>query len=110
MTFLDLVGRLIIIERKDALVWGYDPAAVPVNVGDLEREVSTPEMAQVEGGTSDRSEAVKSSNKEKQADGIPEGTEQPISANQKTSLIKVIGKLSKSSRALTALLIVAAYG
>lgn len=28
VTVVDLVGRLLIIERKDALKWGFDPAAV----------------------------------------------------------------------------------
>ncbi|EIN13358.1 major facilitator MFS-1 [Punctularia strigosozonata HHB-11173 SS5] len=29
VTFVDLVGRLLIIERKEALLWGVDPMAVP---------------------------------------------------------------------------------
>lgn len=31
ITCVDLVARLLIIERKDAIVWGIDPAALVVN-------------------------------------------------------------------------------
>ncbi|KAF8528042.1 MFS general substrate transporter [Hysterangium stoloniferum] len=33
---LDIVGRLVIIERKDALQWGIDPAATPASTRDTE--------------------------------------------------------------------------
>ena len=31
VTMIDFVGRLLIIERKDALPWGIDPAAIEVS-------------------------------------------------------------------------------
>lgn len=36
---IDLVGRLLVIERKDAIPWGVDPAAVP------KADAATPEAA-----------------------------------------------------------------
>ncbi|KAI0935830.1 hypothetical protein AcW1_000241 [Taiwanofungus camphoratus] len=39
ITMIDLVGRLLVIERKDAIPWGVDPAAVP------KADAATPEAA-----------------------------------------------------------------
>ncbi|KAJ7748535.1 major facilitator superfamily domain-containing protein [Mycena maculata] len=41
LALIDLIGRLLIIERKDALRWGFDPAAVDAPTEIIEEEKST---------------------------------------------------------------------
>ncbi len=84
--FLDLVARLIVIERKDALMWGYDPLALPdqgpeSNANDTE---AAPNQLQVQ--------------------EVPETKEAPSAP-----LFVVIIKLAKSSRAITASLLAFVY-
>ncbi|KAJ6549694.1 major facilitator superfamily domain-containing protein [Mycena capillaripes] len=43
VAFFDLIGRLLVIERKDALRWNVDPAALPVD-GDAEKTAESSEV------------------------------------------------------------------
>lgn len=43
VAFFDLIGRLLIIERKDALRWNVDPAALPGD-GDAEKPAESSEV------------------------------------------------------------------
>lgn len=85
-TVIDLIGRLLIIERKDALRWGHDPSALPVS--------DTPETPATATGATEIEE---------------KGTETP-ELKIHLSLIAVIKLLLKSSRALIALAITLTYG
>ncbi|KAJ7456492.1 MFS general substrate transporter [Mycena latifolia] len=42
VSFIDLIGRLLIIERKDALLWDVDPAAGPIVPNDAAPPVDPP--------------------------------------------------------------------
>jgi len=102
-TFLDLIGRVIIIERKHAIQWGYDPAAVTANRGhrDSETKRSTlPLDTTTELETGKVEEAAVS----------PLPSNSPVDGEKKISLSAVISKLFRSHRALTALIIIFTYG
>ncbi|KAJ6626926.1 major facilitator superfamily domain-containing protein [Mycena sp. CBHHK59/15] len=91
VSIFDLIGRLLIIERKDALRWNVDPAA----------DVTAPQdRAPVE---------------EKAVEGpiAPNGTETPPAESLRPvriSLLGVIGKLCKSSRAVVVIAGTFLYG
>ncbi|KAJ7630470.1 MFS general substrate transporter, partial [Roridomyces roridus] len=82
LALLDLIGRLLIIERKDALRWGHDPAAVPVTPSQEEEEKST------DAATS------------------PQPEQQP----SRISLAGVIARLFTSSRAVAVIAVTFLYG
>lgn len=88
---LDLGGRLIIIERKDAIQWNYDPAvlAVAEEQQDNERDSAGPS------NTTSRPEIIITDVRPGE-EGLP--------------LITVVLKLVKSSRALTASFVTIVYG
>ena len=65
VTLLDLLGRLLIIERKDALRWGYDPAAIETTDAEQDTEAS---------GKGDGSNTVKEDFIEKTHSGADTGT------------------------------------
>ncbi|KAJ7356818.1 MFS general substrate transporter [Mycena albidolilacea] len=97
ISVFDLVGRLLIVERKDALKWGIDPAAAPV------------EGADVEAGGGD---AEKTS-----AGGSPDRTPTPLAPAQGSehdhttvSLVGVMARLCRSPRAGVAIAITFLYG
>lgn len=102
MTAVDLVGRLLIIERKDALKYGVDPAA----------DLRVDEEATVQQDNVDVTATNKDPNKEK-----PVSEEMPVqpepaqlSERPRLSLLGVIRKLGKSKRALTVMLGSTIYG
>ncbi|VDC00288.1 unnamed protein product [Peniophora sp. CBMAI 1063] len=79
ITMIDLVGRLLIIERKDAIRYGFDPALVLEEQDAEKSENDAPAIDDAQGSVNDTRERVSSS---------------PLA---------VIVKLAKSPRALTAL-------
>ncbi|KAJ7139595.1 major facilitator superfamily domain-containing protein [Mycena epipterygia] len=83
---VDLIGRLLIIERKDALRWNVDPAAVstPANETDLEKSDEGPTAP---------------------TEPVPQQY-QPI----RLSLVGVMARLFKSSRATAIITITFLYG
>jgi DHA1 family solute carrier family 18 vesicular amine transporter 1/2 len=101
-TFLDLIGRVIIIERKHAIQWGYDPAAVPVNRGNRDSDAKRSTLPL---DTTTKSEIGKG-----EEVAISPPSNRPVDGEKKLSLSAVISKLSKSHRALTALIIIFTYG
>ncbi|KDR85264.1 hypothetical protein GALMADRAFT_52881 [Galerina marginata CBS 339.88] len=96
-TVLDLFGRVILIERKDALVWGIDPTILSAG-----RDRITSNFAAVGYDPQDFVTAEPSTN----------NSEKPRTTgiDKNLSLLSVIVKLSKSSRALVALFLVFVYG
>jgi hypothetical protein len=102
-TFLDLIGRVIIIERKHAIQWGYDPAAVPANRGNRDSEAKRSTLPL---DTTTKPETGKG----EEAAISPSPSDRPVDGEKKISLTAVISKLSRSHRALTALIIIFTYG
>ncbi|KAJ7022040.1 MFS general substrate transporter [Mycena alexandri] len=85
LSLFDLIGRLLIIERKDALRWNIDPAAPipPANGGvDEEKSTDTPSPAPA----------------------------QPSSSPVRLSLVGVVARLLKSSRAIVVITTIFLYG
>lgn len=116
-TVIDLIGRLLIIERKDALLWGVDPAAL------LTDEQANSDVEHTSGGSRENSEQtvagqpeivgemVQASTGEKNSTiQSPEKNTTTVSSKKPLSLWSVVIGLCKSSRALVALLIVLVYG
>ncbi|KII94400.1 hypothetical protein PLICRDRAFT_154030 [Plicaturopsis crispa FD-325 SS-3] len=114
VTFVDLLLRILFIERSDAIKMGYDPAALP----ESEDAEASPET-----NTEKPSAETELTRKsiEKATKASPDATETssnaainvinpPIAPGQSLSLISVIGKLAQSSRALVALIIIFAQG
>nr|GAT57538.1 predicted protein [Mycena chlorophos] len=90
MSLFDLIGRLLIIERKDALQWGVDPAAPPTpatTTSDAEKddtEIGQPEVPVVEAAASG-----------------------PV---KHLSLVGVMARLGRSSRAVVCLILTFIFG
>lgn len=103
-TFLDLVGRALIIERKHAIRWGYDPAAVSTNKDNCDSNTD-PSIPPIVATTKQETEKRVG---EESAMSPPTG--HPVDGDNKLSLLAVISKLSKSRRALTALFVIFSYG
>ncbi|KAF8167837.1 MFS general substrate transporter [Crassisporium funariophilum] len=109
-TLLDLIGRLLIIERKDAISWGVDPAASRSGLVEQSNQASTindvepPASSEVDRLSTNGLESDKH-NEANTSVEIPLAT-----ANKNLSLLTVIMKLMKSSRALVALIIIFVYG
>jgi len=103
-TILDLTGRLIIIERKDAVVWGYDPAVLPIT---KDKE----EIASVAGsGNPSFSSQIDITDASQTLGDTGISSEPSLEAEVQISLLAVMYKLFKSRRALVALFIIFAYG
>lgn len=100
LAFVDLVARAFIIERKDALRWGYDPSALPAPSPTDEMEQS-PQDASSTAATDD--------SRPSQASGI-DLTPEVNNEKPPLSLLALFIKLCKSSRALTALGCTLVYG
>ncbi|KAJ7102430.1 MFS general substrate transporter [Mycena belliarum] len=90
---IDLIGRLFIIERKEALPWGHDPAAVPSPASDSERD------------------------EEKSADAavVPNEAAPPTQPTEPVPVVKlslpgVMVRLLRSSRANAVMIITLLYG
>ncbi|KAJ7151523.1 MFS general substrate transporter [Mycena filopes] len=85
LSLFDLIGRLLIIERKDALRWNIDPAAAPV--ASVAAEV-------------DQEKSV--------VGAAPPAPAQPSSV--RLSLVGVIARLFKSTRAIVVITVTLLYG
>ncbi|KAF7986230.1 hypothetical protein HWV62_38683 [Athelia sp. TMB] len=105
-TMIDLIGRLLIIERKDAVKWAYDPAALHTSSG---VELEAPEAPAITDETpaTDATGSVTNINEEPvlaRAPSVAEPKPVPL------SLLAVIIKLLHSPRALMALLLSVVFG
>ena len=102
--WVDLLGRLVIIERKDALKWGHDPhnpSGLPGNGG--ETAISSPNPQD------QRGEKVDPNSTEQGETNInPEGG-QPA-PRKPLSQVAVLLRLAKSPRAVAASMISLIYG
>ncbi|TFK40896.1 major facilitator superfamily domain-containing protein [Crucibulum laeve] len=90
VTVLDLLGRLFIVERKDAILWGVDPAA---------SVVSMPEDVASTSGAQQKAPESKHQ----------DGPQHPPNSRP-LSLINVVVRLCKSPRAVVAFVITLTYG
>ncbi|CCM06621.1 uncharacterized protein FIBRA_08901 [Fibroporia radiculosa] len=104
---VDLVGRLLVIERKHALRWGIDPAALPAQEADAEKEGETSVPSSGEkndkDNDDDQSSTPQSSDivtlEQKDAEAIavlPTSLEK----HRELSLLETANKLMRSRRAL----------
>jgi MFS family permease len=95
LSVFDLVGRLLIVERKDALKWGIDPAAAPPVEG-----------ADAEAGGGDAEEKTR-------AEGSPDRTA-PAQGSERdrttVSLVSVFARLCRSPRAGVVIAVTFLYG
>lgn len=90
VSLIDLIGRLLIIERKDALRWNIDPAAISVDGAELDDEKTA------EGPN---------------ASTNPSPTaQQPEHVVVRLSLVGVIARLFRSPRALVVIAVTFLYG
>ncbi|EIW86381.1 MFS general substrate transporter [Coniophora puteana RWD-64-598 SS2] len=113
-TVVDLIFRLLIIERKDALRWGYDPAAAMVPRGDAEGHSSP---LQLDGVTPQTSSALDGGQiadspellRDAEVPAVPQNKlAQEI--DKPLPLLQVIAKMAQSSRAMAALGMALVYG
>ncbi|KAF8912925.1 major facilitator superfamily domain-containing protein [Gymnopilus junonius] len=98
---LDLLGRLIIIERKTALLYGVDPAADSRTVSTTRSNATVTDYDDNSSGEGSGTNIQESS---KELTILPSGPSKSL------SLFVVIARLSKSPRALVSLLIILIYG
>lgn len=115
-TFIDLIGRLVLIERKDAVLWGVDPAsddsyaeasasASDVQQNGVNRE-SSPEKENGEGCfTSKGPQSIEG------VQNVPAmDTTATVTPSKPISFVKVIGLLGRSKRAAGSFFITLIYG
>lgn len=100
-TTLDLFGRLIVIERKEALLWGFDPAGSRV---DGQQEAVSREMLSDSGNHNHID--VRSGEKSVECADSGSHNTTPQVKGEPPSLLSVVVGLCKSPRALVALYIV----
>ncbi|OBZ78937.1 putative MFS-type transporter C18.02 [Grifola frondosa] len=106
VTAMDLVGRLLVVERKDALQWGVDPAAQYTKVASAEAELAektvvppptsadhTPEKASTDPDPSD-------SQVQQELRNDPIAVHEVITAKPRASFQAVIITMLRSPRAL----------
>ena len=100
ITVVDLIGRLFIIERKDALEWGVDPTVIPNREGGEESQSN-------DGKSMEGSITGVSPSEEKPPLDIPSQTlVQEKRPDSKTlSLLGVVRRLGGSARAVAVMLI-----
>lgn len=114
-TILDLIGRILVIERKDALLWGIDPAAdIQSETSELPPNNNTRDYEETSNrNLQSNSDRIRPNNEPK-----PEGTDDQLARSEAAvnnslrplSLFSVISRLFRSPRALAALFIVLTYG
>ncbi|KAF9458764.1 major facilitator superfamily domain-containing protein [Collybia nuda] len=107
VTVIDLIGRLAIIEHKDTLVWGSDPVVHGSDTGEDQGKPNTEcaISAVVQNRKSDEKVVPPG------IQHMPTSMVPPKLDRVKTlSLVAVIVKLSKSSRALVSIFITLIYG
>lgn len=109
---VDLIGRILIIERKDAMKWGYDPRVVAGDTqNDAEHNASsqTDEPA-VQIVPPEDSNNTNVNDEQKLDNPIPPSRPTSPVQVKSLSLLAVMNKLFKSSRALAALFITFSWG
>ncbi|KAK7026072.1 hypothetical protein VNI00_015718 [Paramarasmius palmivorus] len=117
---IDLVARLIVIERKDALEWGFDPQSVILpetpesNLSSTDvQEEDTPRPPQEGSSTAieehDRRASIRS-REGPQAINEKETITGDAAATPQLSLVAVLIKLLKSSRAMATVVCFFVYG
>ncbi|KIJ51850.1 hypothetical protein M422DRAFT_223517 [Sphaerobolus stellatus SS14] len=115
---LDIAGRMLVIERKDALKWGIDPAAEPDPGSATPASTEDKDAATVaeEGGTATSNEfQEKPSEKDATgaiiahgvSDSLPEDTAEQV---RRLSFMEVLGVIFRSKRALAAIFNALLYG
>lgn len=111
-TILDLFGRILIIERNEALAWGVDPAADRSNQKNKAFEAEAAQ-SDVEPSDNTQPSTTKTSEKGCTAQVEKNTIESPDvtgKSSKPLSLLSVVVKLCKSSRALVALCAVLTQG
>jgi hypothetical protein len=113
-TFLDFMGRIIIIERKDAILWGVDPAALSDSDAPVSENVNgTNDHLTASTGEAEKDETITNGHMHSSSPVNPTVLQVTPSDRAKakpTSLLTVIRKLAKSSRALVAIISTFIYG
>lgn len=107
MTAVDLIGRLLIIERKDALKHGVDPAAI----GSKE-EQTTLDPEKTDGNEAEAAPAAAPTGEEgvyNQTDERPADAAE-LANKPRLSLLAVVGKFARSPRALAIMFCTLLYG
>jgi len=113
-TILDLIARLLIIEGKDALEWGVDPKATDDDGNVEEKDDDGKFSAQPSVALDGLYETSNEKNVDKhlgsQSRSSPDAETSQQQMQKPLSLLAVIFRLSKSSRALAAIIITFIYG
>ncbi|TFK26563.1 MFS general substrate transporter [Coprinopsis marcescibilis] len=97
---VDLCGRILVIERKDSVQWGFDPHVLPSKGTKEATNFDDPESKERPAAGIDKVSDLSLSTLEPKEDG-------PI---RKVSLVKTIWTLCKNRRALAAFLVTLVYG
>ena len=128
----DLLARMLLIERHEAMKWGVDPMGVAVSEGQKDPEAPLPEVVALGGAEkwssielrsvvrvpSDDSLATEGETctgfeiKEKQKEGTPREGQSPVSTQPRVILLPHIAlfKLMKSSRAAVCIFLTLVWG
>jgi MFS transporter, DHA1 family, solute carrier family 18 (vesicular amine transporter), member 1/2 len=130
VTFLDLVGRLLVIERHEALQWGIDPTILPepknkesnngaslttVTPNETEKQepsTSGPTQDAADPATSERIDQTMNTQETVDAQENTENTNTVLEPSQiqPISLVRVLKKLLTSPRALVPVFLSLVYG
>ncbi|TFK76705.1 MFS general substrate transporter [Pluteus cervinus] len=103
VTVVDLIGRLIVIERREALKYGHDPAAwTPAKDPELASEKTDPEPTSAKAEIKGDAQIPSTS-----ASAVVVGETPPP---RTLTLVEVIVELTKSPRALVSLFLALTYG
>ncbi len=109
VTAVDLVGRWLIIERKDALLYGLDPGALPA--ASAEEGVDAPGLTKERSAPAEDIQLVDEGGPNAQPNVTDNLTSQPSNnGTPKLSLLGIVGKLIRSPRAIACLFNTLVYG
>jgi MFS transporter, DHA1 family, solute carrier family 18 (vesicular amine transporter), member 1/2 len=125
-TLIDFVGRLLVIERTDALVYGYDPAAAKsTSDNDAEAQLETRQIdaapavtsaEQPQAGGSGAPEQPKEKIQQKpeappeEEPHVAQQSASPATKEKPISLIHVLNRLKGDPRAMTATIMTFSWG
>lgn len=98
--FLDLVARLMVIERKEAILWNHDPAASTVSTSVVSEGASTQPVTAP--SDTEKGEEHTTTAPQDQHDDV-------VSKVKHLTLLEVLGKLIRSKRADIAFVITLIY-
>ncbi|TFK30700.1 MFS general substrate transporter [Coprinopsis marcescibilis] len=117
VAFLDLIGRLVIIERKDAIKWGFDPHVIAskadtnANVKQIDEKKDLEAIVEKPASPVPQLPPIQPSDSE--SSPAAQVTEEAVAVDQKPvklSLHRSIKSLLQSSRAVAAFVISLLYG